>query len=307
MHDIDTIGHEAEFEAEFETESGVPLSEAEEELLAAELLGVTSEEELEQFLGKIFKRAKRGFRRLKRKVRKFARPLARTLKGVAQAALPAVGAALGSAVPGLGTALGGSLGSMLSKALGSFGGGGGAIQAVAGAGGAPDIGSLLSGLLTRALSGQREVGNHEEIEFETARRFVRLADRSFRESLRVPENMSAKRSTVRALRCGARHVLADRFRRRGFKAIRRQRPVRQEFDEFEELESDELFMSESSDLPASQEAFEQEHDGEFETEELFDELESYENEMEWEGIPEDSGQPNGRWVRRGNKIVLMGA
>jgi uncharacterized protein (DUF697 family) len=91
--------------SEFET----PLSEAQESELAAELLEITNEQELEQFLGNVFKSVG-GF--IKSPV---GRALGGALKNVAKKALPVVGGALGSmVVPGLGTAVGSKLGSMAS-------------------------------------------------------------------------------------------------------------------------------------------------------------------------------------------------
>lgn len=81
--------------------------------LAAELLTVSSEAELDQFFGKIFKT-----------VSKIANsPVGRivggALKQAAKSALPSVGAALGSMIPipGVGTALGGMAGKALANAL----------------------------------------------------------------------------------------------------------------------------------------------------------------------------------------------
>lgn len=89
-----------------------PFSAEQEMELAMELLAVQSEEELEQFLGKMFKGIWRG-------IRKVAKPLGGVLKGIAKKALPFVGGALGSMIPipGVGTALGSALGGALSKAL----------------------------------------------------------------------------------------------------------------------------------------------------------------------------------------------
>jgi uncharacterized protein (DUF697 family) len=88
-----------------------PLSESEEIELASELLELGSEQELEQFLGNLFKgvsRAVGGF--IKSPIGK---ALGGVLKNVAKRALPVVGGALGSMVaPGIGTALGSKLGSM---------------------------------------------------------------------------------------------------------------------------------------------------------------------------------------------------
>ena len=107
------FAEEAEFDGETDLET--PFEEAEEMELAAELLSIQSEEELDQFLGKLLKRAGRGLR----KIGRVFRPLGRVLKGVAKKALPFVGGALGSfiPIPGVGTAVGTALGSAVSKAL----------------------------------------------------------------------------------------------------------------------------------------------------------------------------------------------
>jgi hypothetical protein len=90
-----------------------PLNEAQEIELASELLGVTSEQELEQFLGGLFNKVARGVSNFAKS--SAGRALGGVLKGIAKKALPMVGGALGSMVaPGIGTALGSKLGSMAS-------------------------------------------------------------------------------------------------------------------------------------------------------------------------------------------------
>ncbi|MRV74713.1 hypothetical protein GJ700_23660 [Duganella sp. FT92W] len=123
------------FPGEFES----PFSEQEETELAMELLSVSSEAELEQFLGNVFKKAWQG-------IKKVAKPLGGALKGIAKAALPMVGGALGSfiPIPGVGTALGSALGGAISKAL--------------------EVEMNEMGELAQ-----------EDREFETARRVVRIA------------------------------------------------------------------------------------------------------------------------------------
>jgi len=135
---------EADDDREFEFEShemeGSPFSEEEEMELAAELLSVGSDQELEQFLGSLLKKAGRA-------VGKFAkssvgRSLGKILKGVVKKALPVVGGAIGSFVaPGAGTAIGSSLGSLVG----------------------------------RSLELEYEGMDHDEMEFETAKRLVRIA------------------------------------------------------------------------------------------------------------------------------------
>lgn len=117
---------------------GPVFDEAEELELTAQLLELTSEEELDQFLGKLIKRAWRGVRKFAGKV---VRPLGKVLKAVAKKALPFLAGAAGSLLGPAGTALGTAAGAALSKAL--------EVE--------------LEGL------------GGDEREFEAARRFVRMA------------------------------------------------------------------------------------------------------------------------------------
>ncbi|HJV02547.1 MAG TPA: hypothetical protein VJ752_18580 [Burkholderiaceae bacterium] len=91
---------------------GLPFSADREQQLAMELLSVSSEAELEQFLGNVFSSVWNG-------VKKVASPLGGVLKAVAKRALPYVGGALGSLIPipGVGTALGRAVGTVVSQAL----------------------------------------------------------------------------------------------------------------------------------------------------------------------------------------------
>lgn len=92
-----------------------PFSDAEEMELALELLEVTSDAELEQFLGKLFKKAWRGIKRFGSKI---VKPLGRLLKTVAKKALPFVATAAGTFFGGpAGGAIAGKLGSLVSRAL----------------------------------------------------------------------------------------------------------------------------------------------------------------------------------------------
>jgi hypothetical protein len=135
--------NEGEYEGEAnwagEGEAAGPFSEAEEIALAAELLSVSNEAELEEFLGNLWK----GIKKVGSFVGKIAKPFAGVLKAVAKKALPFVGGALGSLIPipGVGTAVGSALGGALSKAL-------------------------------EMEFGEMEL---EDREFEMARRFVRIA------------------------------------------------------------------------------------------------------------------------------------
>lgn len=86
------------------------LNEVQEMELASELLEITNEQELEEFLGGIVKAAGNFLGSGTGKA------LSGVLRDVAKTALPVVGGALGSFVaPGIGTAIGSQLGSMASS------------------------------------------------------------------------------------------------------------------------------------------------------------------------------------------------
>lgn len=105
------MGNEVGYLAEME----MPFSESEELELAYELLEVTSEAELEQFLGKLFKKAWRGIKSVGSKL---IRPLGGVLKSVAKTALPFLATAAGTFFGGpAGGAIAGKLGSLVSQAL----------------------------------------------------------------------------------------------------------------------------------------------------------------------------------------------
>jgi uncharacterized protein (DUF697 family) len=130
-----------------------PLSEAQEMELSAELMEISSEEELEEFLGNLFKGVAKsvgGF--IKSPI---GRQLGGVLKGIAKKALPVVGGALGSFVaPGIGTALGSKLG------------------------------SVASGLFEMETAGMSQ----EQAQFEVARRYVRLAAGAAQNAAQAPRN-----------------------------------------------------------------------------------------------------------------------
>lgn len=153
MHDIDRTqmeytaeqpGFESEQfefgEGEWSPEGGTVLSEADEYELASELLGVASEEELDQFLGNLIKKVGRGAGKLIRSP--IGQAVGGVLKGVAKKALPLAGGALGGYIGG---PLGAKIGSGLASAAGS------------------------------ALGLEGEAMAQEDQEFEGAKQFVRLA------------------------------------------------------------------------------------------------------------------------------------
>lgn len=163
----DEFEFEFESEMEFETEFESPMDETEEMELAAELLAVSSEQELDQFLGKVFKKIGRG-------IRKIARPLGGMLKRVAKKALPFVGGALGSfiPVPGVGTAVGSALGGAASK------------------------------LLEVDLEGMTP----EDQEFELARRFVRMASTAAAKAATMPADADPKTAAIQAIKAAAQQI-----------------------------------------------------------------------------------------------------
>ena len=162
MHDIDRTQLEAwetgyetdEYEFEGESTFEGPFSEVEEMELASELLEIASEEELDQFLGDLFKKASRA-------VGGYLKgPLGNQLKGmlknVAKKALPIAGGALGSIVPGLGTAVGAA------------------------------TGAAAANLFELELEGL----SAEDQEFEMARRYVRLAGEVAQQAAQAPQGTS---------------------------------------------------------------------------------------------------------------------
>ncbi len=94
-------------------------SPSQEMELAMELLGVSSEAEMDHFLGKIFKKVWGGIKKVGSFVGKIAKPFGGVLKAIAKKALPFVGGALGSLIPipGVGTMVGKALGTAVSSAL----------------------------------------------------------------------------------------------------------------------------------------------------------------------------------------------
>lgn len=160
-----------ELQGEDESEAGYyedeVFDEAEVEGLAAELLGATDDQELEQFLGKLVRRASRKVRRAVKS--KTGRALRRILRKAAKRALPMVGSAAGTAFGGpIGGAVGGPVASGAGRAFGLE----------------------LEGL------------SPEDQEFEVAKQVVRLASSATKKAAtkqtRLPEEAAAKAAIVSA-------------------------------------------------------------------------------------------------------------
>lgn len=266
MHDIDSTqteapmdGHEGEayefeypeeMESESEEEGDFEADEEMEMELAEELLSVSSERELDQFIGallgaapsiiggigKLFgkkrrRRARQGefdmegeneAPRSRKRRGGLLRGLGGALKGIAKQALPFVGGAVGSVVPGVGTAIGGALG------------------------------SALSNLFEAELEGETE----EEQEFEQAVRFVRLAKKAVQKLRSIPPNVEPRRAIWSAIKSAAQSLT-------------------QELEAGGSI-SNEATGGEPAPAPSNGSG----------------------------GQP--GSQKGGRWVRRGNQIVLLG-
>ncbi len=178
---------EGEGEGEFEYEGEAPwaregeaegeglFTEAEEIALAAELLSVSNEAELEQFLGNLWS----GIKKVGSVVGQAVKPFGGVLRAVAKTALPFVGGALGSfiPIPGVGTAVGTALGSALSSAL-------------------------------ELEYGEMEL---EDREFEMARSFVRIAGTAAQE-FEQPANEASMTAAVQAALASAAQQHLRHFR-----------------------------------------------------------------------------------------------
>jgi hypothetical protein len=188
MHNLDRtqleFGQETEFGHEFgETEQflgsilgaltggelEIPLQESQELELASELLEVTNEQELEQFLGNVFSSVGDSVGKFIRS--DTGRALGGILKGAARQALPVVGRAVGDWVrPG-----GGAAGARLAQQAGS-----------------------LLGLELEGLSPQDQ-------EFEAARQFVRFASAATKHATAAPRNVAPQTAARAAAVAAAQH------------------------------------------------------------------------------------------------------
>ena len=145
-----------------------PFSEVEEMELASELLSISNEAELEQFLGGLLKKAGRIAGGLIKSP--VGQSLVGHLKGVVKQALPRLGTAAGNFIlPGIGGAIGGKL---ASAAGGMFG-------------------LELEGL------------SQEDGEFEVAKQIVRLTGAAGTKAAQAPSSMPARQSAQTAITAAA--------------------------------------------------------------------------------------------------------
>jgi hypothetical protein len=167
MHDIDR----ALFEFEGEAPEG-EFSDNRELALAGELLEINSEDELDQFLGKLVSSAVSAGRAFVKS--DAGRAVGGLLKTAAKKALPQIGQAVGDYfVPGAGGAAGAKAGAFVGKAL---------------------------GLELEGLSG-------EDRQFEVSRAFVRFADEVARSAAAAPRSVPPAVAASRAASTAAAHHL----------------------------------------------------------------------------------------------------
>lgn len=165
LADYSVQDSEFAYSAPAEAEQGV-FDEAQEMELAAELLGVSDDAELDQFLGSLIQQAGSAIGKAVRSP--VGQKLGGFLKGAVKKALPAIGGIAGSY---LGGPLGGAVGSKLGAAAGDV------------------FGLELEGL------------SPEDQEYEVARRFVRFAGEATKQACRRPAgepHATARRATLMA-------------------------------------------------------------------------------------------------------------
>jgi len=167
--------YEGESYETFGSQSEVTFNESEEMELAAELLEVSNEQELEQFLGKLVRKAARAAGSFVKSPA--GKALGGVLKGLAKKALPIAGTALGGFV-------GGPLGAKIGQGLASAAG--------------------------RSLGLESETFSNEDREFEGARQFVRIAGQTARHmstARRGDPRFAARQAMLRAVRRNAPGLL----------------------------------------------------------------------------------------------------
>ena len=251
--------------------------ETQESELAQELLEIASEAELEEFLGKLVRGVARGARAFVRSP--IGRAVGGVLRNVAKTALPIAGSALGSFIaPGVGTAIGGRLGSMAANLLEAE---------------------------------EMEALGEAEAELEAARRYVRWARGTVRNAMRapygVPPRLVARSAAVASARRYAPSLLHTRSGRvspwqgrrgqgwgspAGYHRRQCVCGAADGSDVPDQTDSFGLAFDDGDDASAGSEM------------ELEMELALPQSEA-----PARGGSPSGtgRWYRRGNRIVLVGA
>ncbi|MDZ5663458.1 hypothetical protein SFC79_16920 [Nocardioides sp. S-58] len=248
--------------------------------LAQELLEITNEAELEEFLGKLVRGVARGASSFMKSG--VGKAVGGVLRNVAKTALPMVGSALGSFVaPGLGTAIGGKLGSMAAKLLEAE---------------------------------ERETMGEAEAELEAARRYVRWANGTVRSAMRAPYGVAPRLVARSAAVSSARRYAPTLLRQgqgRGRQAYGRQGQWRARraprwdapaWDPSPSAPSQGCRCGRGTGGDGGFEPFDDDDASAMESLEAFETVETHESQ-ESQAV----GGPAGRWYRRGNRIVLVGA
>jgi len=152
------------FNYEFESESESEVfNEAEQMELASELLEVSNEAELEQFLGSLIKKAGSAIGKIVKSP--VGKAIGGVLKSAAKTALPIAGTALGAWVGGpIGAKIGGGLANVAGKALGLE----------------------LEGL------------SQEDREFEAAKQFVKFAGSTVKNAASAPPTADPRKLALQA-------------------------------------------------------------------------------------------------------------
>jgi hypothetical protein len=164
--------YEGDYEGDFESDFGQgegPFNEEEEIEMAAELLAVSGEQELDQFLGKLVRRVGKAAGQIIRSPT--GKALTGLLRQAAKKALPLAGRAVGT----------------------YFGGAGGG-----------NIGSQVGNIAGQVFGLEVEGMSPEDQELQVARRFVRLAGDAANQVAQAPSSAPPRQAARAALAAAAR-------------------------------------------------------------------------------------------------------
>lgn len=244
------------------------MHEALELELAQELLEITNEAELEEFLGKLVRGVARGASSFMKSG--IGKAVGGVLRTVAKTALPMVGSALGSMVaPGLGTAIGGKLGGMAANLLEAE---------------------------------ERESMGEAEAEMEAARRYVRWASGTVRNAMRapygVPPRTVARSAAISSARRYAPALVRPSYGGRTQSWRGRRGPSYGRYSPRPGCSCGGHGFAQGGPS-ADFEPFGDEDVETYESQEAMEAFESHE--------AHEVGGGGGRWYRRGDRIVLVGA
>lgn len=158
-------------------EAALPIPEFEELELAMELMEVTNEQELEQFLGGVWKAASKEFNKAARPYKQRAMACVTLLKGAAAVVLPRV---LKVVLPKLSDA---AIKTVITK-----------------------VEQVLSNQVAGRMEKEMGEVTMEEGELEAARRFVRLAGSTFQRAINAPPRMDPVHAARDGFRAASRRL-----------------------------------------------------------------------------------------------------